>query len=440
MKMKRLVPFTLALALCSGRAFGGQELYVTDNVILSQVSHEAPPVQAGEAWVVTNPLDPQQVVAIWLGTSTTGFSPPFPGMPENATTGHCGAGWSSDGGKTWTTKPLQWTEAMIAGHNAGVQSTNPIAPICGDPVAGVGPDGTIFTAAAQVGSPHWTQGITSSDNGWSWTSPTELFGINQYAAQTLANLAPTDLGMGRAYMAVDPIKGDVYVHTQVDVATFGRMITASTDKGETWSTPRPVGSTSAGPFAAVNGLVAVPITVSGTIYFETSTDYGVTWNRKDLSAAVGAGAASPMVAADPGTPGRFAVRLTRSSNHEVWVSTNSGDSWTQTLTITPATGDSFSRPWIAYSNSGNGALGVVRRTHHADGSYDVDVVVSQDGGFNFGPEIRLTAARGPAPSHDLGSDDCACNLHVDDTSVSATWGDATNGQRDLWFGRYYYKK
>ena len=151
-----------------------------------------------------------------------------------------------------------------------------------------------------------------------------------------------------------------------------------------------------------------------------------------------AGAGRGFVAADPTTPDRFAVLLTRgTATLEVWITTDAGAAnWTKTNVFTAESGDSFSRPWIAFGPTG--ALGVVWRSHNTDGSYDVDAVVSQDGGSIFDAPVRLTAARGPAPAGSLGADDCACNLHLTDTTISTTWGDWTTGRRELWFGSFDY--
>ena len=64
-------------------------------VVVSQVTDD-PNVTAGEAWVVTDPLDPQQVAVIWLATKESTD-------PATITTsGYCGVAVSSDGGR-WMT-------------------------------------------------------------------------------------------------------------------------------------------------------------------------------------------------------------------------------------------------------------------------------------------------------------------------------------------------
>jgi len=405
--MKRFILFALALALWSGPAFG-------QNVIVSRVSSDAElGTKAGEAWVVADPRDPQTVVVIWL-TTTTG----------EGSTGYCGIGRSTDDGATWTTIKAPYQSNTVPGT----------VPICGDPAGGVMPDGSIVFTAVQLGSPNeFVQSITSLNGGQTWSAPSAVFGASPTLAAILASQSVQDLGAGRQWMAVDPITGEVSVQSQVDVATTGRMMTVSSDRGAHWSTPRNVGSTSFGAIGAAYGVVAG---VSGTI-FQTSTDHGMTWVRTPMPA----GGTGGQTAADPTTRGRFAVlRSGAAGTREVWITTDAGRTaanWTRTQVFTPESGDSFVHTWIAFSQTG--ALGVRWRSQNSDGSFDVDAVVSRDGGTTWAAPVRLTAAIGPAPGGFAGiGDDCACNLHLTDTRLLTTWGDGRTGGRETWFGSFDY--
>jgi hypothetical protein len=154
---------------------------------------------------------------------------------------------------------------------------------------------------------------------------------------------------------------------------------------------------------------------------------------------VGTGVGGGNTAADPTTRGRFAVLMSRGATLEVWVTTDAGRTaanWTVTPVFTRASGDSFQHTWIAFSPTG--ALGVRWRSVHSDSSFDVDAVVSRDGGTTFGAPVRLTTA-GPAPAGFAGiGDDCACNLHLTDTHLLTTWGDGRTGKRETWFGSFDY--
>ncbi len=419
--MKQFVLFTFVLALWSGPAFGQE-------VILRQVSNdEAENVLAGEAWLVADPRDPLTVVVIWLATYTE--LDPVGG----AGTGYCGIGRSTNGGRDWSIRKAPYQSNTVPNT----------VPICGDPAGGVLPDGSIVFSAIQLGSPNgFVQSITSFDGGQTWSQPSAPFGPSPALASALANQTVPDLGPGRQWMTVDPITGEISIQSQVDVATTGRQLTVSTDRGATWSTPRNVGSTSLGPIGAAYGVVAGVYSSGADRIFQTSTDHGVSWVRNVMP--VGTGTGGGTTAADPTARSRFAVLLTRGSNTlEVWITTDAGRTaanWTRKKVFTAETGDSFVHPWIAYSPTG--ALGVRWRSRNPDGSFDVDAVVSRDGGTTWDDPVRLTAARGPAPTPPPGlgftGDDCACNLHLTDTTLLTTWADATTGHRELWFGGFDY--
>jgi len=425
------------------------------DVLVSQVSVD-PQVAAGEAWVVTDPTDPQRVVVIWLGTRDTS-------NPANLLTakGYCGVAVSTDGGKTWPSRqPLPFNSTVSP---APMPRTDD-APICGDPVAGVGPDGTLYAAAANVGSPSWTQGLTSTDRGVSWNAPTEVFGANQMVNAALANPGHRTpaIAMGRAWLSVDPINGDVSINSQEDGGVEGRWLAVSSDHGKTWSTPRPldpdIQSSSAGPHSAAGGTIGVAYSVDTTspqylasptpaitcptgrttcVVFETTTDKGVTWTRHVMPfTGVPSGFGSKMVAADPSHLGRFSVLFTTNSgaNLEIWRTDDSGATWGPPTVLTAGAGGSFTKPWLAYSPTG--ALGVVWRTPNGS-TLDVRAAVSKDAGATFSAPVVLKSGI-PAGGTPLPGDDCACNLHLDATTLSATWTDTSTGQRQLYYGRFDY--
>jgi hypothetical protein len=425
-------------------------------VLVSQVSND-PQVAAGEAWVAANPRNPSQVVVIWLGTT---------GDPNHLAAmlaGYCGVGRSTNGGQTWKISklPLATTTGK---HEVGeLRPAGREYPICGDPMAGVGPDGTLYGAAVQLAAPSWTQGVTSSDFGAHWSAPYQVFGVHQTASalQSFVDARRPAEGSGRGFMAVDPITGEVSIQSQEDGAAEGRWITTSRDRGKTWSAPRPldpdVQSATAGPQSAAGGTIAVAYKVDPTspnyltrlkpavkcssacTVFETSTDRGATWTRHVVKAA--GGGAGPAVAADPSHPGkRFAMLVGAgfglgSAKPQLLITNDGGATWTKTKTLTPAAGDSLSKLWISYSPTGT--LGMVWRTTHSSGLTDVQASVSRDGGTTFSRVVTL--AKGLPSASAVGpGDDCACNLYLDATTFSATWTSAVTGQREMYYGRFNY--
>jgi hypothetical protein len=433
-------------------------------VIRSHISNDHT-VLAGEGYLMPDPTSPGVETVIWLGTSNV-FAD-----PTNILYGYCGVATTSDGGQHWTgTQHLPLAAAIVAGHGVGIQTDLRTTPTCGDPVGGVGPDGTVYAGAAAIGSPSWEQSFTSHDHGFSWSQPTEMFGASQ---EVRAATAPENVGVaktpaagpGRAFMAVDPVTGAVSTQSQEDGGAEGRWLVVSHDQGKTWSTPHPldpdVQGKSAGPHSAANGVVALAYTVDPTsptykaspqpaiacdascIVFETTKDDGVHWERHVVPAA--GNAAGKFTAADPSMPGHLALLLITNSGHtiEVWTTTDSGTRWTRHDVADAATSDTFiNKPGLGYAPT-NGALGAVWRTVHANGSYDVSAVVSKDGGTKWSQVVALTDRPAPAPVPPAGSlpgDDCSCNIGITDTALSSVWGDARTGNRELWFAAFDYGK
>jgi hypothetical protein len=414
-------------------------------VQVSQVSTD-PNLPAGEAWVIADPRDAKKVMAIWLGTRDTSRL----GL-EGA--GYCGVARSFDGGKTWaeTTKPFAPSDP----------------PICGDPVGAVGPDGTVYLGAVQLGATTWMAGLASKDFGETWEPRTEIFGAEQMALAALANPGHRTpaIAAGRGFMAVDPLTGEVSVHSQEDGGVEGRWLTVSSDRGATWSVPRPIDpdiqSSTAGAHSAAGGTIAVVYFVDPTsvqylasptpavvceercAVFATTTDQGLTWSRHVIPIDVAGGGPvtfpNHLVAADPSRLGRFAVLFTTNSGStlEFWVTPDNGENWTQTKVLTAATGESFTKPWIAYSRGGT--LGAVWRVQHADGLLTPSAMVSKNGGTAFSETVALTKTP-TSPGPGLPGDDCACNLYLDATTLSATWSDASSGQRQIFYGRLDYSR
>ena len=424
-------------------------------ILVSQVSTD-PGIPAGEAWVMTDPRDPLKVLVIWLATRDRVDAVNLLTVP-----GYCGVARSIDGGRTWS------------------EMTQPFAPsdppICGDPVGGVGPDGTIYLGADQIGSVEWTAGIASSDWGQTWAPLTEIFGLDQMLAAAAANPGHRTpaIALGREYMAVDQITGEVSVNSQEDGGMEGRWLTVSKDHGANWSVPRPldpdIQSNTAGPQSAADGTIAVAyvvvpssleyllspspavVCVQPCTVFETTSDQGASWTRHIMPNENVPG--EKIVAADPSHLGRFAVLLGTSSGStlntgtvldfnnvatalEIWRTDDNGVNWTQTKVLKADPGDSLARPWITYSPTG--VLGAVWRVKHADGTTRPFAIVSRDGGTSFSAAIALTDKVIPPDPQFGPGDDCACNLHLDATSLSATWADSSTGQRQIYYGRFDY--
>src|SRR5439155_4938980 len=172
-------------------------------VIHSQVSDD-PGVLAGEGYVMPDPTHPGTITVVWLATSN------WQAGAANLAKGYCGLATTTDGGRSWDWKQhLPQAEVLAGGHNVSIQSDMKTTITCGDPVGGIGPDGTVYAGAAAVGSPSWEQVSISHNHGATWSDPIEMFGANQSfnsitTADNAGKAKTPPAFFGRAYEAVDP--------------------------------------------------------------------------------------------------------------------------------------------------------------------------------------------------------------------------------------------
>jgi hypothetical protein len=236
-----------------------------------------------------------------------------------------------------------------------------------------------------------------------------------------------------------------------------QYVSASGDGGRTWTPFRPMDSIefpaavtngwSGGP-AAAYGTLATAYVATGTkcpfpcIVFETSRDDGATWTRHVIAGVQFPATANglntsfnfePYTAADPSRRGRYAVMAfdAAQTHLRVYITKDSGATWTQATLADPAPGIKRWVPWIAYGPTG--ALGAVWRTEYAGGSFDVWAAVAPKGDARFGAPVRLSSARSPGPVAPGGDD--ASDVVLTDTTLYAAWGDQRSGPAPTgWFG------
>ena len=422
---------------------------------------------SGEGWVVADPKNPNVVTADWTSipwlSATSTLSGPGPHAMQ------CGLGRSTDGGRTWTESTLPPFQPDGLPANAGA---------CIDPTLVTDSSGTLYAvsnggsvvpdAGSREVPPSFCCTFTrSTDGGRTWSAPTRVATFADEVANG-ASGGPLTWAFDRPYLIIDPQTSTLYASTSDD-SHVERVVYSSHDRGTTWSGPYALDpddqSVWADTLSAAHGVLAVAYSVdpksSGyetasspvvrcarvCAVFETSTDGGYTWHRRVLpapqvvSAASGIGptAAGLQVAADPSRVGHYAVLLpATASSEQVWITSNDGAAWTRVLTISAAGADTIAKPWIAYGPTG--ALGVVFRDVHGDGSYDVKAVVSASGGQTFEGPVELSRGTAPAdpPPQGTPGDDCACNLFLDAHYLYTTWGDSRGGDLQVWFARLRY--
>jgi hypothetical protein len=249
-----------------------------------------------------------------------------------------------------------------------------------------------------------------------------------------------------------------------------QYVTSSRDGGRTWKAFVPVDAPDA-PADYTNGFSGIPLARDGVLstaylaakapgsscttclVFQTSRDDGATWTRHVVPAAVdgpalGAHVLNPLaissslafepyLAQDPSRPGRYAVMVFDSAQTHllVYVTTDSGRTWSAAARLAEPGGLQRWLPWIAYGTGG--ALGVVWRTAAADGSYATWATVSPRGGTAFAGPVSLSSKSSPGPVSQVAADD-ASFVALDRTTLHAAWGDRREGSLGVHYGRYTF--
>ncbi|MDT4893667.1 MAG: hypothetical protein QOE97_2702 [Pseudonocardiales bacterium] len=249
-----------------------------------------------------------------------------------------------------------------------------------------------------------------------------------------------------------------------------QYVTSSRDGGKTWKPFVPVDSADA-PTDYTNGFSGIPLARGGVLatsylagkapgstcttclMFQTSRDDGTTWTRHVVPATVdgpslGAHVLNPLaissslafepyLAAVPSRPGRYAVTVFDRTQKQllVFVTSDSGSTWSAPAQLAEPGGAQRWLPWIAYGP--DGALGAMWRTTVADGSYSVWAAVSRSGTAAFGRPVRLSSKTSPGPVSQVAGDD-ASFVALDRTTLHAAWGDRREGSLGIHYARYAF--
>jgi hypothetical protein len=437
----------------------------------------------GEPGVAVNPLNPDNVVAVWPEQDATGvYRNPATGTFDTVTGmavgyatdpafSRCGVAVSFNGGRAWRRSVLPAQTA---------QST-----LCSDATIATSPDGTFYAVVITFHqpttpipgvtpgtTPHATpfdpdQGsadvvIRSTDGGRTWTYP-PVDAIGNRAAADRARYAagsnPETGGEGtcdRPWITVDPQTDAVYVSGTADAIQFNgsthneTWVTASRNHARTFGTVYPVDDsrfpqTGGATIASGHGRLAVAYvghpadTSNDGVVFATSRDDGRTFTRHAFAAPTQPSAPFGVyLAGDPSRAGRYAVAVpdTAAGGVLVYVTSDDGRHWARPVRVAVGA----DRPWIAFGP--HSTLGVVGRSQDGAGAQDVLAAFSFDGGRRFGRPVTVNERPAPPlPAGTLSLFDDLSWLTVTDDAAYVGWGDTRagrgnpNGENNVWVAR-----
>jgi len=264
----------------------------------------------------------------------------------------------------------------------------------------------------------------------------------------------------RPWVVVEQTTGVLYFSAR-NILDHERFVTASTDKGDSWgliyaidSPAYPEGGSDSN-IAVANGVLAeayaaapAPGGCSATcLIFETSTDYGATWNRHIVPLVGAATTPRAFVAAYPGSEGddpaasRFALAVFDSTGtvNQVYTTDDLGETWQGPALVSESPANPHFKPWLSYGPSGQ--LVMVWRTWHGTPNnpatpYDVWAAVGRDQGVNgavFGAPVRVSSVA--APYGTGGGGDDFSFIAADNQYVHVAWGDSRTGATQVWYSR-----
>ena len=448
----RVVGIAFVAAAAWAVPFGEQPTTLPQSVEV-KISKD-PARWSGEPVIAVNPKNPTNLVM-----SNTSIPANRPGvkMLKVREYARCHLGVSFDRGQTWTYRDLPPED---------LNESN------GDGAVAAGPDGAMYVVCTDLGDGSRTEQqnfgpfgrgpaagvgetvfLRSTDGGKSWSQPVVVIGkqFERFAASVPKVLAKNGSPGERPWINVDQSTGTIYVSSGAQTEVGGtrvRLVTASHDKGRTWGAVYPTDSAdyvqmAGGTTDAANGTFATAYTASKVPDPGVTCPCMVLANSKDGRASfshrvvpVSRGSSGPQVAADLAQPGRYAVMVTSqdATRLEVYVTKDSGKTWSPRASLGEAPPNPRSRPWIAYSPKG--VLGVMWRTTYRDKSYDVMTAISLGGDGRFAQPVKVSHRKSPAPlSGDEWIPDDYSSVTLDSHFVHIGWSDWRSGNLDSWYGR-----
>lgn len=402
---------------------------------------------AGEPMVAVDPTDPNNIIAVAMGSvqqlhgkpATQGSTNDYHEVAKST------IAWvavTHDGGVTWDVKELPILSGKLTR--------------CPDAFADVTKDG-VFLAGCEpretaTDPGYWGMSamVVSHDKGRTWGPVVPI--VSDYDLKRFApglkpvsgafppgapNRVASNSAWDRPFTRIDDSTGVIYGVAQggsavLDAASGRRRsqayITASTDGGKSfgtiysWDSPEFPQVSRGISFTAAHGVVALIYIASSAPATEAascpcavvglSRDRGRAFAYHVLKNIVvpkpeGTNAARPgggpgsgnggltAISADPTKAGRFAILKSDGARYSVATSDDDGRTWSAFVTAaTVPDAESFAKPAFEYSR--DGVLGLMWRAVYADRTYDVWAAISRDGGRSFSTPLRVSHAKSAA--------------------------------------------
>jgi hypothetical protein len=321
-----------------------------------------------EPWVSVNPAHANNLIGVWQQDRWS-----------NGGARGIVAGFSLDGGKSWSESTLPFSQCAPGGLPFQRAS---------DPWVSFGPDGTAYASAIsfdRADNRNAVAAATSTDGGKTWGNLATLVAFTTNGGQfsTDKNSTTADpVKAGTAYTVWDTLVGPTdHPDDNPRAAAFtgDAFFSKTTDGGESWSPPLDIVHTAQNTQTIGNQIVVDPRT--GTLYdffdlilhptgkqfnvaFSASTDGGATWTQPRIISklrtvfvtdpntgqAIRTGDIIPEPAIDPASGQLYVVwqdgRFTDGAFDEVALSTstNGGATWSRPIQVntnTPANRPGF---------------------------------------------------------------------------------------------------
>lgn len=428
-----------------------------------QITANAHDSVMGEPEIAQDPANPAHLYQDW-----TTFSSP-PGGPVPGVRYPCGGAVSTDRGKTWQSAPVPMTSCadgitaytsdgtVLAGGIVTTSTTFSPPATPPDPPC---PPNERFVFGLCLLAHGYDAIMRSTDGGHTWSAEVPIMGSTAdtpYAFPFASGSGHPADTFDRPWLAVDRSTGVIYAasHNIVDHEMF---VTESTNGGQSFGTIHAIDTTypsvispgnglPSGTMAAANGELAVAYTAASVpshtcpcVVFETSSNGGGAFTPHVVPVSAAASVPRPFLAADPATPGRFALTVLDSTGTEnqVYTTSDNGDTWQGPTTVGEAPPNTRFKPWLTFGPSG--LLALVWRTQNPDGSYDVWAAIGRVKGANgadFTSPLRVTSQSGTYPPSGGQGDDFSWVI-ADNQFLHIGWGDSRNEPAQgvqVWYSR-----